>query len=187
MYLIVGLGNPEKKYFNTFHNVGFMCTDKLAEKSGAEFSKAECKAVTAHARINGQKVIIAKPVTYMNLSGQAVVELTNKYKIEKGNLIVVYDDVDIPLGNVRIRKNGSAGTHNGMRNIVRLLGTDDFCRIRVGIGKDTPMKLMDYVLSQVTEQDYTLLNPAIEHAATALYEFAHGEPFEQIVQKHNVK
>ena len=84
MYLIVGLGNPEKKYFNTFHNVGFMCVDRLAEKLGAEFSKGECKSVTAHTRVNGQKVIIAKPVTYMNLSGQAVVELTNKYKIEKG-------------------------------------------------------------------------------------------------------
>lgn len=187
MYLIVGLGNPEKKYFNTFHNVGFMCVDSLAEKLDAQFDKVECKSVTAHARVNGQKVIIAKPVTYMNLSGQAVVELTNKYKIEKGNLIVVYDDVDIPLGNVRIRKDGSAGTHNGMRNIVQLLGTEDFPRIRVGIGKDTPMRLMDYVLSQVSDDDYTLLAPAIEHAATALHEYVHGEPFEQVMQKHNIK
>ncbi len=187
MYLIVGLGNTEKKYFNTFHNVGFMCVDKLAEKLGTEFNKAECKSVTAHTRVNGQKVIIAKPVTYMNLSGQAVVELTNKYKIEKGNLIVVYDDVDIPLGNVRIRKDGSAGTHNGMRNIVQLLGTTDFPRVRIGIGKDTPMKLMDYVLSQITDDDCALLSPTIEHAAAALSEFCNGEPFEQIMQRHNVK
>lgn len=187
MYLIVGLGNPEKKYFNTFHNVGFMCVDRLAEKLGAEFNKAECKSVTAHARANGQKVIIAKPVTYMNLSGQAIVELTNKYKIEKGNLIVVYDDVDIPLGNVRIRKNGSAGTHNGMRNIVNLLGTDDFPRIRVGIGKDTPMSLMDYVLSQVQDTDREKLDPAIEHAAQALGEYVNGETIDSVMQKHNVK
>lgn len=187
MYLVVGLGNPEKKYFNTFHNVGFMCVDRLAEKLGVEFSKVECKSVTAHAKINGQKVIIAKPVTYMNLSGQAVVELTNKYKIEKGNLIVVYDDVDIPLGNVRIRKNGSAGTHNGMRNIVQLLGTEDFPRIRVGIGKDTPMALMDYVLSQVTDVDREKLYPAVTHAAEALDEYVNGQPFEQVMQRHNVK
>ena len=187
MYLIVGLGNPEKKYFNTFHNVGFMCVDRLAEKLGVEFSKVECKSVTAHARVNGQKVIIAKPVTYMNLSGQAVVELTNKYKIEKGNLIVVYDDVDIPLGNVRIRKNGSAGTHNGMRNIVGLLGTEDFPRVRVGIGKETPMALTDYVLSQVTDVDREKLDPAVIHAAAALDEFVNGQPFEQVMQRHNVK
>ena len=164
-----------------------MCVDRLAEKLGAEFSKGECKSVTAHTRVNGQKVIIAKPVTYMNLSGQAVVELTNKYKIEKGNLLVVYDDVDIPLGNVRIRKNGSAGTHNGMRNIVQLLGTEDFARIRVGIGKDTPMSLMDYVLSQVTDADRDLLVPAIEHAAQALDELVHGEQIDSVMQRHNVK
>ena len=187
MYLIVGLGNPEKKYFNTFHNVGFMCVDRLAEKLGVEFNKVECKSVTAHARVNGQKVIIAKPVTYMNLSGQAVVELTHKYKIEKGNLIVVYDDVDIPLSNVRIRKDGSAGTHNGMRNIVQLLGTSDFPRIRVGIGKDTPMQLVDYVLSQVQDSDRELLDPAIDHAAQALNEYVNGDPFEQVMQRHNIK
>lgn len=187
MYLIVGLGNPEKKYFNTFHNVGFMCVDRLAEKLGAEFVRVECKSVTAHARANGQKVIIAKPVTYMNLSGQAVVELCNKYKIEKGNLIVVYDDVDIPLGHLRIRKEGSAGTHNGMRNIVELLGTTDFPRIRVGIGKDTPMSLMDYVLSQVSDDDHDLLAPALEHAATALHEYVNGETIDNVMQKHNIK
>ncbi|MDE7454850.1 MAG: aminoacyl-tRNA hydrolase [Clostridia bacterium] len=187
MYLIVGLGNPEKKYFNTFHNVGFMCVDSLANALGVEFSKVECKSVTAHARVNGQKVIIAKPVTYMNLSGEAVVELTNKYKIEKGNLIVVYDDVDIPLGNLRIRKDGSAGTHNGMRNIVQLLGTTNFPRIRIGIGKDTPMKLMDYVLSQVSETDHETLDTAIDHASQALTEFANGIDLDRIMQKHNIK
>lgn len=185
MYLIVGLGNPEKKYFNTFHNVGFMCVDCLASKLDAEFTRVECKSVTAHARANGQKVIIAKPVTYMNLSGEALVELTNKYKIEKGNLIVVYDDADIPIGNLRIRKEGSAGTHNGMRNIVQLLGTSSFPRVRIGIGKDTPMQLVDYVLSQIQEDDYDAL--AIEQAAQALYEFAHGDPIDQIMQKHNIK
>ncbi|MBQ4272093.1 MAG: peptidyl-tRNA hydrolase, partial [Clostridia bacterium] len=90
MYLVVGLGNPDKKYLNTFHNMGFMCVDKLAQKLGVTFDKGECKAVTAHTRVGTEKVIIAKPVTYMNLSGEAVQELCHKYKIEKGNLIVVY-------------------------------------------------------------------------------------------------
>ena len=187
MYLIVGLGNPEKKYFNTFHNMGFIAVDRLAEKLGVNFEKCECKSVTAHARVNGEKVIIAKPVTYMNLSGQAVVELTNKYKIEKGKLIVVYDDVDIPLGALRIRKDGSAGTHNGMRNIVQLLGTSDFPRIRVGIGKDTPMSLMDYVLSQIQEDDRAALDPVFDHTAEALREFVNGEPLDNIMQRHNIK
>ena len=187
MYLIVGLGNPEKKYFNTFHNMGFMCVDKLAAKLGVTFDKGECCAVTAHARVNGQKVIVAKPVTYMNLSGKAVLELCQKYKIEKGNLAVIYDDVDIPQGNLRIRKEGSAGTHNGMRNIVQLLGTEDFARVRVGIGKETPMALMDYVLSQLTDDDHTTLDPVLDRAADALYDFVHGNPIDQVMQKYNIR
>ena len=187
MYLIVGLGNPEKKYLNTFHNMGFMCVDRLVEKLGVRFDKGECCSVTAHARVGEEKVIVAKPVTYMNLSGKAVQELTHKYKIEKGNLIVVYDDVDIPQGSLRIRQNGSAGTHNGMRNIVQLLGTEDFARIRVGIGKDTPMALMDYVLSQVTDDDHSTLDPILDNAAEALYSFVHGTPIDQVMQKYNIR
>ena len=187
MYLVVGLGNPEKKYLNTFHNMGFMCVDKLAEKLGVRFEKGECCSVTAHAKVNGQKVIIAKPVTYMNLSGKAVQELTHKYKIEKGNLIVVYDDVDIPLGSLRIRKDGSAGTHNGMRNIVQLLNTEEFPRVRVGIQKDTPMALVDFVLSQVTDEDHTTLDPVLDHAAEALSAFVHGDPLDTVMQKYNIK
>lgn len=187
MYLIVGLGNPEKQYFNTFHNMGFMCVDRLAEKLDTPFSKAECRAVTAHAKLNGEKVIIAKPVTYMNLSGEAVLELCNKYKIEKGKLIVVYDDVDVNMGCLRIRKEGSAGSHNGMKNITRLLGTQDFPRVRIGIGKETPMALVDYVLSQVQDSDREKLEPVIYSAADALYEFANGENIDVIMQKHNVR
>lgn len=187
MYLVVGLGNPEKKYFNTFHNLGFLVVDKLCEKLGAEFSKGECCAVTAHTRVDGQKVIIAKPVTYMNLSGQAVSELVNKYKIEKGNLIIAYDDVDIPMGALRLRQEGSAGTHNGMRSIVEKLGTTSFPRIRVGFKRETPMQLVDYVLSQITEQDHAVLDEVIDNAAEALYQLVHGVPFDKIMQKYNKK
>lgn len=187
MYLVVGLGNPDKQYLNTWHNVGFMCLDVLADKLGVEFNKGECKAVTASAKINGEKVILAKPVTYMNLSGEAIIELCNKYKIEKGHLIVVYDDVDIPLGSLRLRKEGSAGTHNGMRNIVKLLGTTDFPRIRIGTKKDTPMALIDFVLSRLSAEDHAVVDPVLESAANALFEFVHGDDFDVIMQRHNVK
>ena len=187
MYLVVGLGNPEQKYFNTFHNMGFMAVDRLVDKLGVAFTKGECRAVTAHAKVNGVKVIVAKPVTYMNLSGMAVQELCHKYKVEKGHLIVVYDDIDIPLGKLRIRVNGSAGTHNGMRNIVQMLSTDDFPRVRVGIGKDTPMQLVDYVLSQVSEEDHAALDPVLDAAAAALYEFVNGTDIDHVMQKYNLR
>jgi len=187
MYLIVGLGNPEKKYLNTWHNVGFMCVDRLAQKLGVSFDKGECRAVTAHARVNGEKVILAKPLTYMNLSGEAVQELVHKYKVEKGNLAVTYDDVDLPLGSVRIRKAGSAGTHNGMKNIVQMLATTDFARVRVGTGKETPMELIDFVLSQVDEEDRPTLDAALDNAASALFDFVNGEPIDAVMQKHNVR
>ncbi|MCH5157442.1 MAG: aminoacyl-tRNA hydrolase [Clostridiales bacterium] len=187
MYLVVGLGNPEKKYFNTFHNMGFMVVDRLAEKLNVTFTKGECRAVCAHAKVNGEKVIIAKPVTYMNLSGEAVQELTHKYKIEKGNLIVVYDDIDVNVGKLRIRVNGSAGTHNGMKNIVQMLSTDDFPRVRVGIGQQTPMALVDYVLSQVTDDDHKVLDPVLDQAAQALYDFVNGCDIDHVMQKYNIR
>lgn len=187
MYLIVGLGNPERKYLNTWHNVGFMCLDHLAKKLGVEFDKSECRAVTAHAKVNGEKVILAKPLTYMNLSGESVQELVHKYKVEKGNLAVTYDDVDLPLGCVRIRKFGSAGTHNGMKNIVQMLGTTDFARVRVGTGKETPMELIDFVLSQVEEDDRVTLDTALENAAGALFDFVNGTDIDVVMQNHNGK
>lgn len=187
MYLVVGLGNPEKKYLNTFHNIGFMTVDRLANKLGANFDKAECHAITAHTRVGGQKVIIAKPVTYMNLSGQAVQELANKYKIPLEDIIVAYDDVDIPLGTLRLRKEGSAGTHNGMRSIVGCLDATEFARVRVGFKKDTPMSLVDFVLSQVSDEDHAVLDPVLDSAAQALYEFVQGDDFDLIMQRHNKK
>ena len=187
MYVVIGLGNPEKKYFNTFHNMGFMVVDRLCEKLDVAFTKGECRAVTAHAKVRGEKVIIAKPVTYMNLSGEAVQELCHKYKIEKGKLIVVYDDIDVGIGKLRIRVNGSAGTHNGMKNIVQMLSTEDFPRVRVGIGKETPMALVDYVLSQVTDDDHKALDPILDQAAQALYDFVNGADIDHVMQKYNIR
>lgn len=186
MYLIVGLGNPDKKYLNTWHNLGFLCVDKLAEKLGVQFDKAECSSLTAHARVNGEKVIVAKPLTYMNLSGNAVLQLVQRYKVEKGNLLVVYDDVDIAVGSLRIRKNGSAGTHNGMRSIVHLV-SEDFPRIRIGSGKQTPMALVDFVLSPIPQEDKPVVDEVLEQAAQASLQFAQGVPLDIIMQQHNKK
>lgn len=187
MYLVVGLGNPEKKYLNTWHNMGFMCVDRLAKKLEVSFDKAECRCVTAHARVNGEKVIVAKPLTYMNLSGEAVSELVHKYKVEKGHLIVAYDDIDIPLGSVRIRKEGSAGTHNGMRNIIKMISTTDFPRVRIGTGKQTQLALVDFVLSQLTEEDKKIADVALDNAAEALLQFVEGTDIDIVMQKHNIK
>lgn len=187
MYLIIGLGNPDKVYENTFHNIGFMALDRLAEKLGAAFSKNECKAKTAHVFVGGQKVILAKPQTYMNLSGESVISLTAKYKIEQDKFFVIYDDVDLGLGSVRIRESGSAGTHNGMRNIVQQIGTQQFNRLRIGIGrgKNQNMELKDFVLSRVSKDDMAVLDKTFDSVCNAMEEFCQGQPVQKIMQKYN--
>lgn len=156
MLLIVGLGNPGKEYEKTHHNMGFMVLDKFAESENVKISKTKGKALIFEGNILGEKVVLAKPQTYMNLSGEAVVDLKNKYKPDK--ILVVYDDIDVEVGSVRFRNSGSGGTHNGMRNIIALLGTNDFARIRVGIKPDLkPNDLASYVLSKLNkskEQEY---------------------------------
>ena len=167
MYIIVGLGNPGKKYENTRHNMGFIAVDLLAEKYGIKVDKIKFKALVGEGRIAGQKVLLVKPQTYMNLSGQSVMEVMNFYKEDIGNLIVIYDDIDIPTGTIRLRKKGSAGTHNGMRNIVYLLQEDGFPRIRVGIGSESKVDLIHYVTSGVTKKEKDLLEDALTRAADA--------------------
>ena len=167
MYIIVGLGNPGKKYENTRHNMGFIAVDLLAEKYGIKVDKIKFKALVGEGRIAGQKVLLVKPQTYMNLSGQSVMEVMNFYKEDIENLIVIYDDIDIPTGTIRLRKKGSAGTHNGMRNIVYLLQEDGFPRIRVGIGSESKVDLIHYVTSGVTKKEKDLLEDALTRAADA--------------------
>ena len=148
MFLVVGLGNPGRKYEHTRHNVGFDVVDILSQKYDIPLRKSRCKAITGEGVIAGQKVALALPQTYMNLSGESVVQLVNWYKPEMDQLLVCYDDVDLPDGKVRFRPSGSAGTHNGMRNIIYLLGRDDFPRMRVGTGRPPEhMDLKDYVLT----------------------------------------
>lgn len=186
MYLIVGLGNPEKQYEKTFHNMGFLAVGDAAEKLNATFKKRECEASVAEAYVNGEKVILARPVTYMNNSGRAVKQLMNKYKISPENLLVIYDDYDLPKGKVRIRAAGSAGTHNGMRSVIGETGISSFPRIRIGIhDAEVNIPIINYVLSEVRKEDYELFSSACEKAASAVYDFVHGESIELVMSRYN--
>ena len=168
MYLIVGLGNPGQQYAHTRHNVGFDVMAVLEKKLGVTISREKGYSQTADCFVDGQKVILALPQTFMNLSGLAVKELMDYYKIPPENVLVIYDDIDIPQGTVRIRPNGSAGTHNGMRSIVAETGTEDFPRIRVGVGqRGLGWNLADWVLSRFTQQEQQAMEEAAKRAAQA--------------------
>ena len=158
MVIVVGLGNPDEKYQHTYHNIGFDVVDALAEKLGISFDKKKYKALVGEGMFNGQKIMLAKPQTYMNLSGECVVMLKEKFR--DARIFVVVDDIDLPKGNIRYRQHGSAGTHNGLRSIVSYIG-EDFERLKVGIGRDISMDLADYVLSKYDE---TVFKPIIAKA-----------------------
>ena len=169
MFVIVGLGNPGREYEKTFHNTGFNVLDELSARSGIEISKKKCKALVGEGVIKGQRCVLCKPQTYMNLSGESVSQLLSWYKCEKTELIVVYDDIDLPFGKLRFRTEGSAGTHNGMRNIIAELGFSDFPRLRVGIGRPPEfMDLKDYVLSRPRAEQLEEGKKALETAAEAI-------------------
>ena len=186
MYLIVGLGNPDKKYEKTFHNMGFIAVGDTAEILGVKFKKKECEASVAETFVNGERVIIARPLTYMNNSGRAVKQLMAKYKIQPENLIVIYDDYDLPKGKVRIRASGSAGTHNGMRSIIGETGLTSFARIRVGIrDEEVNIPIINYVLSDIKKDDYELFGSACKKAGEAAADFARGLDIEKVMCKYN--
>ena len=186
MYLIVGLGNPDKQYEKTFHNMGYIAVGDAAELLGTKFKKKECEASVAEAYIGGEKVILARPLTYMNNSGRAVKQLMSKYKIPPENLLVIYDDYDLPKGKVRIRASGSAGTHNGMRSIIGETGLKDFPRIRIGIRDEAvDIPIINYVLSEVRKEDYELFSQSCRKAGEAATEFARGLDIEKVMCKFN--
>ena len=169
MFIIVGLGNPGRQYEETRHNTGFMVMDRLAEKYKIEVKKQKCKALLGQGEIEGEKVLLVKPQTYMNLSGQAVAEVVNFYKEDLENLVIVFDDIDLPVGKLRIKERGSAGTHNGMKSIVSSLGTTEFKRVKVGIGKQMPGEdLANYVLGKFQKEERDLLADAMENAVGAI-------------------
>ena len=186
MYLIIGLGNPEDKYKLNFHNMGFMAVEQVAQLLSVKFKKNECKAKTAEAFINGEKIIIAKPQTFMNLSGESVKELIAKYKVPIQNVIVIYDDYDLNKGSLRIRAEGSAGTHNGMRNIIAEINTSSFPRIKVGIKDElVNIPLINYVLSDINKNDYELFNTNLTNAAKAAILIV-TDSIETAMQKYNI-
>lgn len=186
MYIVAGLGNPGAEYSRNLHNLGFMTIDKLAEKYGVKFEKSGFSAKYSIINVNGVKVMFIKPQTFMNLSGVALRAAASYYKVPTGNIIVAYDDVDIPIGFVRIRQSGSAGTHNGMRSIVSELGSTEFPRVRIGIKPDRHVELINYVLSDVRAEDASDFDSAITAAADAIDEFIKGVPVEKIMCSHNI-
>ena len=187
MYLIVGLGNPGSKYEHTRHNVGFDVLEQLSKKLGVSINRHKEEALVGECFVGGQKVILALPQTYMNLSGEAVMRLANWYKIPPENLMVVYDDVDLALGFIRIRKNGSAGTHNGMRSIIGLLGYENFPRLRVGVGqKREGYELADWVLGHYIGEEQETADKAFALAADAIVEYIENG-IESAMCKYNTK
>lgn len=169
MKLIVGLGNPTSKYDKTRHNVGFDVIDKLSEQYNINVDIAKHKGLYGKGKIEGQSVILLKPMTYMNLSGESVVAVANYFKIPAEDIIVIYDDINLDVGRLRIREKGSAGGHNGIKNIIAHLSTDTFPRIRVGVGMKPPkMDLADYVLSHFSKDEQLMMEDGYDKACKAL-------------------
>lgn len=187
MFIIVGLGNIGREYENTRHNVGFMLLDILSKRWNIDIRKKHCRALIGDGRFGNEKVILAAPTTYMNLSGESVRELVNFYKCEHDELILVYDDADIEAGTLRIRSGGSSGTHNGMRNVIYQLGFDDFPRVRIGIGKPQDGRdMMYHVLAAPKGEELEALQKALENAADAVEMIVSGK-LSDAQAKFNIK
>ncbi len=186
MYIIVGLGNPGKKYENTRHNMGFITIDKLAEENGIKINKIKFKALVGEGSISDQKVLLVKPQTYMNLSGNSVREVMEFYKQDVEKLVVIYDDIDIALGSIRLRKKGSAGSHNGMKSIIYDIQSDQFPRIRIGIGQDKKMNLKDFVTGGFRKEEKQLLEKAVVNASKSV-KCIIEKGIEQAMNEYNVR
>ena len=177
-WLIVGLGNPGEQYENTRHNVGFLVADELGERGSFPIQRLKFKALTNTAVIGGQGALVMKPTTYMNLSGEAVGEAARFYKIPPGRVLVISDDVDLPLGKLRIRRGGSAGGHNGLKSVIQHLGADQFPRLKVGVGgKPHPdYDMADWVLGKLQGEDKRVMDEAVKRAADAVECFLKDGP-----------
>ncbi len=167
--LIVGLGNPGREYADNRHNAGFQCIDRLAEAHGLSFTRRQARARVARGEVNGHRVLLVKPQTFMNASGEAVGQLARFYKIAPADVLVLYDDLDLPLGKIRLRPGGGSGGHRGMRSVIQHLGTEDFPRLRLGIGRPPgAMDAVDYVLSDFTADERAEMELAFEQAIAAI-------------------
>ncbi|HCJ57847.1 aminoacyl-tRNA hydrolase [Lutispora sp.] len=171
MFVIAGLGNPGARYADTRHNIGFIAVDYLSRQLNININKIRHKALVGEGYIGTEKVVLIKPQTYMNLSGESIMDVVGFYKLPSENLIVIYDDVDLSPGVLRIRPKGSSGSHNGMKSIIYLLNRDDFPRIRIGIGKQPEyMDLADYVTGKFSKEEIPIMTEAVEKAADAAQE-----------------
>lgn len=170
MKLIVGLGNPGRQYAATRHNVGFMVIDSLAEKLGIKVDKIKFKSVIGEGFAGPEKIVLAKPQTYMNLSGEAVLDMVQWYKVDPADLLVVYDDLDLPAGKLRLRIKGSAGGHNGMKSIIYLVQSDDLPRLRIGIGRpqNENLETVSHVLGKFSQDEAKIMTGAVAKAADAV-------------------
>ena len=189
MKLIVGLGNPGKEYEKTRHNSGFMALDLLADKCGVMNFSEKWNAMVANVRINGQAVVLMKPLTFMNLSGSAVSQAVRFYQIDPEDIMVMHDDMDLPVGSLRIRKKGSSGGQKGMKNIIDCLGTSDIPRIRIGVGHSTAGKhedVPDWVLSPVAKADSDKFQTALQGACDAAYAWV-SDPLDAVMSKYNIR
>ncbi len=166
--LIVGLGNPGRKYAGSRHNVGFQCLDRLARAWGLSFSRRKHKALLAQGQIAGLEVILAKPQTFMNLSGQSVQRMARFYQVPPDSILVIYDDLDLPLGAIRLRPEGGSGGHKGMRSIIEHFGSSSFPRLRVGIGRPTHGDPVDYVLDEFTLDERIAIEEVYDRAVSAV-------------------
>ena len=177
MYIIAGLGNPKREYDNTRHNIGFALIDALADQYNISVMDMKHKALTGKGMINGQKVILVKPLTFMNLSGESIRPISDYYKIDTAKeLIVISDDISLPPGQIRIRKKGSAGGHNGLKNIIQHLGNEEFQRIRIGVGeKPKGYDLADYVLGHFSKEEQPLMQEGIKRAMEAAAMMLEGD------------
>lgn len=185
MKMIVGLGNPGQKYAGSKHNMGFMVVDGLAKRLNLTIDKLEFDAATATTRLNGEKTFLVKPQTFMNASGRAVRELMMFYQIQLDEIFVVQDDMDLTLGKLRLRKRGSAGGHNGIKDIISATGSDEFCRLKIGIQHPQRQRVVDWVLTPFSKTDQPLIDDAIEKADDALEDWLNGMPFDQLMNKFN--
>lgn len=188
MFVIVGLGNPEKKYEGTRHNIGFAVIDALADKYNISIKDKKHKALCGTGVIEGVKVMLVKPLTYMNLSGDSVADVMNFYKLDpEKDMLVVYDDISLAPGNIRVRKKGSAGGHNGIKSIIARCGTQNFMRVKVGVGeKPEGWDLADHVLGHFSDEDSRLVREAVDDAIGAIVMMSRGD-VDQAMNNYNAK
>lgn len=182
--IIVGLGNPGDKYQNTYHNMGYKVLDELASRYDVKIKRAECSSLTAAFNNDSMRIVLAKPITYMNLSGQAVKSLAIKHNADISDIIIVYDDIDLSRFTIRARQNGSAGSHNGMKNIVAVMGSSEIKRIRIGVGKEEG-DLKNYVLSNINKADEKNFKQCFEKTAAAISNYITENDFEKLMRDLN--